>query len=65
MCTSTSSMYAALVNLTGMRLKIFLLDVSFSLQNPAEVMFVKGSLPTQRFLTAVKLSCSEHLEPPL
>jgi len=30
--------------------------------NPAEVMFVKGSLSTQRFLTAAKLTCPEQLE---
>jgi len=30
--------------------------------NPTEVMFVKGSLSTQRFLTAAKLMCPEQLE---
>ena len=31
-------------------------------QNPAEVLFKKGSLKAQRMLTAAKLTIPEHLE---
>jgi len=33
-----------------------------SLQDPAEVLFVKGSLPTQRFLTVVQMQRPELTE---
>ena len=35
---------------------------SLHLQNPAEVMFVKGSLKAQRLLIAAKMTIPEHLE---
>ena len=39
-----------------------LLVNSLHLQNPAEVMFVKGSLKAQRLLIAAKMTIPEHLE---
>ena len=36
--------------------------ICFIFQDPAEVMFVKGSLPAQRFITAVDLTDSSKLE---
>ena len=45
-----------------LRLMLILLMNSLTLQNPAEVLFNKGSLKAQRMLTAAKLTIPEHVE---